>query len=749
MRKSIRRVGAMMLLCGLLCGCAAQKTVTSLPSPVGTAAEDRGTLDLSAEPTAPTAVIDTTQKEIGDTVYHLEYRALALPAPLLSVTAQTVLNDIVVMGGFSADGTALSWQSLDGESGALPLPDGAEYLYALCPEKTGGFWLLFGSLPSAYRDAYGSVVISRQEPEGKLALARYDADFCPTETIALQMAYTGNNERFTQICETEDGFLILSTACLAKIDKTGAETARREAAFDEGERFLSMQELGGTLFVLMQGRYDEGSVLRAFSRDTLTLLETDPPTEEATCLGRAADARLLLGNENRVWAYDPETAEEETLFAWGELGVTNTSEQAAQTEFGFVFFTPNAAEISLLRWVEGEAEEKTVLSLAIATDDPYFGSFTAMIEDFNRSQNRYLVAYTAYADSEALSDVSELASADLLRTQIIAGDAPDLYAFYTSGYGAPPLRAEDVGADLLPLVGDEVTENSLLPNLYSLLLKDGCLYELPLTVQVDTLLGPASIFSSHGVTLSDLQAARERMPQGMVPLDSWNTPENLFSLCLSYCIGAFTDKVGGTCSFETQSFYDFLAWCKDWGGDGSTPAETERTLVKISRTNNLGQLAGRSESAEQYWFGEPNYTYIGFPTDGEDGGSGYRVLTSLAVSPQCRDVGGAKAFLEYCFSYLQEETLPANFALLQNEMQAYIDGNRTDWRGEEQLIGRADAEQFYALLASVTVLEGLDAPLAEILSEEANAYFAGSTTAEQAAKNIQSRASMYLLEQYS
>ena len=77
-----------------------------------------------------------------------------------------------------------------------------------------------------------------------------------------------------------------------------------------------------------------------------------------------------------------------------------------------------------------------------------------------------------------------------------------------------------------------------------------------------------------------------------------------------------------------------------------------------------------------------------------------------------------------------------------------IAGNRTDWRGEVKQISEADAEQFYTLLDSISVLEGLDAPLIDILSEEADIYFAGGCTAEQAAEKIQSRASLYLQEQY-
>ena len=60
--------------------------------------------------------------------------------------------------------------------------------------------------------------------------------------------------------------------------------------------------------------------------------------------------------------------------------------------------------------------------------------------------------------------------------------------------------------------------------------------------------------------------------------------------------------------------------------------------------------------------------------------------------------------------------------------------------------GPLDAAQFYELLNGITVLAGLDGQLTEILQEEAAGYFAGSMTAEQAARNIQSRASLYLQE---
>ena len=740
--KRVRYIGLILLMLSILCACSKQEAVSSIHLPDADQAEESTIGKQGAA--APTVSAGTTWKEESDGVYHLEYETLPLPEAIGSATAQTVLADAILVGGQTSDGVALARLTPDGESEAIPLPDGTEYLYALCPDDAGGFWLLHGSLPAAYCDSLGNFIIMDDDPEGNLFITHYDADFSMQESIALQTAYTGNNERFKQLLKTDGGFCLLSASLLVKIDETGAETARQTAGIEDGWVFEAMQELDGTLFVLTQCIF--GGALPELCRfDAAALTPQDAIQDETaiTGLGRCGDGRLLLGSKDAVFAYTPESGEKAPLFSWQAFGVTNTAEQLWQTEAGFFFYSSNMEKLELLRWIPGEAPVRTSLTLAIVSDCGISYALTQMIQDFNLSQNQWRVDDTVYSDS-GFSDGQPL---DLLRTQIMAGQAPDLYAFYTDGHTASPLAADAVCADLLPLLGGEITRDCLVPGLYALLTQDGSLYQLPLTIVVDTLIAPSRLIPQPGVTLAELEQARASIADGWVPIDSWNTPENLFALCTPFCIGAYVDRENGTCSFETQGFYDYLTWCKTWGGDGSTPAEPEQTLVRLSWISTLRQLAGRSESAETVWFGEPGYTYAGFPTE-SGSGSAYRILSSLGISPQCRDPEGAKAFLLFCFSYLQEDALPANYALLRSEMDAYMEGKRTDWRGEITRISESDAKQFYDLLDTITLLEGLDEPLAEIMGEEAAAYFAGDCSAEQAAKNIQSRATLYLQEQY-
>ena len=734
MKQTYRRFCAVLLILCLLCGCAAEKEVTviSLPGEEKMAVEEQ-----NAPEATPTAVRGKT----GEEAYHLELQK-CVPENLSVITALTVLVDTIIAGGSSETGPSLvRFQVTGGETQTLDVPDGADYLYALCENPDGGFFLLSGSLPAGYWDERGNFTFLSGEPEGRLVLSRYDASFSLQETTTLEKRYTESGARFFQMTKTDEGLALLSASMLVLLSDSGAETARQAIDTNDGWAFAAMQERDGILFVLTRDLFGgEAPELRAFDAKTLTPLEAQTLPLGTAGLGLGEDGTFLLTNSDGLSSYDLASGTVQTIASWRELGAQADAEQIFRTDGGYVLFSPNEAALTLVLWKAGAGSAKQVLTLAVAADCPVWYEFTQLFENFNLSQQEYQIDYTIYSDSP-YGDAEPM---DVLRTKIMAGQSPDLFAFYSDGNQAPPLAPRAVCADLRELLPD-VTDDSLLPGLFDLLTQDGALYELPLTVRVDTLIMPSNLIDSPGVTLEDLEIAREKMPSGWVPVDSWNTPENLFGLTAAFCIGRFTDRENGTCNFETQEFINILDWCRNWGGDGSTPEAPEKTLMKLGWISSLSWLASREDIAKE-WFDGAGYTYAGYPVG--SGGSAYLVLTSLGVSTSCQNLAGAKAFLAYCFSGKQESGLPANRKALREELAQYKLGNRTNWYGEPETISEADEEKFMELLGSVTVLEGMDKSLEDILSEEANAYFAGAATAEQTARTIQSRASLYLQEQY-
>ncbi len=733
--RTYRRFGALLLLLALLCGCAAEKAVTtvSLPGETKAAAETQSTSALENSAAEP----NTEAK-----AFHLELQR-RVPEGISSIAACMASDDTIIAGGSAESGPSLvCFPKSGGKTRLLDVPDGTDYLYALCDDPDGGFFLLSGSLPAGYVDARGNFMFLTGDPEGNLALSRYDENYNLQQTTPLAKTYDETGARFFQMTKTDGGFALVSASMLVLLDDTGAETARQTIDTNDGWAFAAMQALDGTLFVLTREMFGgEAPELRAFAAKTLTALEAQALPPGTAGLGLDEDGGFLLTDSDALSSFDLASGKVQTIALWRELGAAAGAEQIFRTEDGYVLFSPNEASVAVLFWQAATGNEKQVLTLAVAADCPVQFAFAQMIENYNLSQAQYQIDYTVYSDSP----YGNGEPMDILRTQIMAGQSPDLFAFYTDGNQAPPHIARSVCADLRALLPD-VTEERLLPGLFDLLTQDGALYELPLTVRVDTLVCPSDLIEVPGVTLSDLEAAREKLPEGWVPVDSWSTPENLFALAAPFCIGRFVDRETGLCNFQTQEFCDLLDWCRRWGGDGSTPAAPEKTLVKRGWISSLSWLAGREEIAKE-WFDGAGYTYAGYPVG--SGGSAYLILTSLGVNTSCRDMDGAKAFLEFCFSCSQEEGLPAGSAALQEELAQYKAGNRTDWYGEVQKISGADEEKFLELLNNITVLEGMEPALEDILCEEANACFAGGCSAEQAAKNIQSRASLYLQEQHS
>ena len=734
MKQTYRRFCAVLLILCLLCGCAAEKEVTviSLPGEEKMAVEEQ-----NAPEATPTAVRGKT----GEEAYHLELQK-CVPENLSGITALTVLGDTIIAGGQTETGPSLvSFPIEGGETKTLDVPEGADYLYALCENPGGGFYLLSGTLPAGYLDERGNFTFLSGDPEGNLALARYDENFKRQETTPFEKQYTESSARFFQMIKTDGGFALVSASMLVWLDDSGAETARQELDPNDGWAFAAMQERDGILFVLTRDLFrGEAPELRAFDAKTLTPLEVQTLPLGTAGLGPGEDGTFLLTNSDGLSGYDLASGKVQTIASWRELGAQADAEQIFRTDGGYVLFSPNEAALTLVLWKAGAGSAKQVLTLAVAADCPVWYEFTQLFENFNLSQQEYQIDYTIYSDSP-YGDAEPM---DVLRTKIMAGQSPDLFAFYSDGNQAPPLAPRAVCADLRELLPD-VTDDSLLPGLFDVLTQDGALYVLPLTVRVDTLIMPSNLIDSPGVTLEDLETAREKIPGDWVPVDSWNTPGNLFGLTAAFCIGRFTDREKGTCNFETQEFINILDWCRNWGGDGSTPEAPEKTLMKLGWISSLSWLASREDIAKE-WFDGAGYTYAGYPVG--SGGSAYLVLTSLGVSTSCQNLAGAKAFLAYCFSGKQESGLPANMEVLREELAQYKAGNRTDWYGEVENISEADEAKFLELLSSVTVLEGMDQALENILSEEADAYFAGAATAQQAAKIIQSRASLYLQEQY-
>lgn len=214
---------------------------------------------------------------------------------------------------------------------------------------------------------------------------------------------------------------------------------------------------------------------------------------------------------------------------------------------------------------------------------------------------------------------------------------------------------------------------------------------------------------------------------------------------------AFVDRENATCSFDSQAFRDLLAWCGDMGDDvpeGSSiaPYEPSEVVLMLEPIQNVSfEVAGRRYvSRMERLTGEP-CVFVGFP----NGGDGFSYYAnggiSMAIPVQSQNKEGAWALIrERLSSERQMEKdaygeyscgLPATDAALRRRAEAEL--------SEE------DAAKLYALMESIQYAETFSSrPLRTIIREVGETYLAGDKTLDEAADLIQSRASLWVAEQY-
>ena len=380
--------------------------------------------------------------------------------------------------------------------------------------------------------------------------------------------------------------------------------------------------------------------------------------------------------------------------------------------------------------------QKKILTLAVTTQDAVVENLQDLVRSYNTSQDKVQVQYTIY------SNQSESYKNDLLRTKIMAGEAPDLIYFCsTGGYTAFPIEPRMACMDLSAII----STNDIVPGLLEAVKTGDHLYILPLTFAMDSFIASKEFFSSSQITLQELEQIRQETSDTWETVEAWNTPENLFGLVAPFLLGTCVDWNRLTCNFESQEVLDVLNWCKTWGRDGTGDARDEKVLLRYKQIARLDSLVGL-HSLAQNWF-DDDYLYVGIPGL-HYSASAFGITSALGVTTQCTQLELARDFLQYAFEYAgsYSVSLPASSSQLHKRMEYYLSGNATNRFGTRIRIEEDDANRFFEMLSSVSILKNANPNLMQILSDEAGRFFSGQCDAKSAAQIIQNRASLYFSE---
>ena len=113
----------------------------------------------------------------------------------------------------------------------------------------------------------------------------------------------------------------------------------------------------------------------------------------------------------------------------------------------------------------------------------------------------------------------------------------------------------------------------------------------------------------------------------------------------------------------------------------------------------------------------------------------------LSINTQSEQKAGAWAFLSYLLSDACQQSvnyLPVSDAALQEQFKQLL---------TEETVTQADINTFYTLVDHAQKLDYPTEPIEQIIEEEMAAYLDGAIDEKTTAERIQSRASLYLMEQ--
>lgn len=354
-----------------------------------------------------------------------------------------------------------------------------------------------------------------------------------------------------------------------------------------------------------------------------------------------------------------------------------------------------------------------------------------------------------------------------LKADISAGNEPDIYDLWSLS-SANSYIAKGLIADLKPWFekDQEISYEDMIPSAPAALEKDGHLYDLVPCFTVTTVFSSDErIGQARHLTVSEFLDLAEQVGAEQM-FGAGMTREGFLTRLISYTGTEYVDRVHGTCTFNSPDFIRLLRYV------AQLPEERDETMGDWERIffgrQNLyctggGNLIRWICYADSVFGGESRS--IGFPAT-QGNGVAMTPLIRLGMSAKSEVQDGVWAFFKYLLSDSFQFKV-SDIPMMQRALDRVIEKWYEEISSETAigLVGMVDGqhinttapirqpdehtkERALQIIASIDCVNEYDSYLFDIIWQEVSAYLGGGKSAEQAAELIQSRASIYLSEQY-
>lgn len=497
------------------------------------------------------------------------------------------------------------------------------------------------------------------------------------------------------------------------------------------------------------------------------------------------DNQFLINDSSRVYEYNPATQTKTLLFDWLDSDIDGYNVQRMGVlEDGRLLVVVQDWEnddnfVAVLTKTPGsQVEQKETIVLATLGGGR---ELQAAAVKFNRENDKYRLVIKKYMDYDTYTEENYNSAITRLNNDITSkNNCPDLIEI--NNLNEKQLVAKGVFADLGSFLdkGGALKREDILEGVLAAYTVDGVLVALPSSFNIETVIGRASdVGDRTGWTVQELIEFAQAHP-GAELFDMMEKSSIMYYI-MSFNQDAFVDWTKRECSFDSQEFKDILNFVNSFPDEVDWESRQASTPTRIQN----GQVL--LEQAYLYDFNEIQMYYeifggeiscVGYPT--VDGSAGTAISpegSMLAISSKSRKQDAAWEFLE---SYLTKDSAYYSwgFPIQKSKLDAmaeeavevrYItdgDGNPVlDENGEpiEEGTGggigyedgwsytyrRATQEEvdlIYSLIDIARPVSDNNSQVMQIITEEAEGFYKGQKSADEVAKIIQSRVSLYVSE---
>lgn len=671
-------------------------------SACGTQGTNDPALDLP-EVAAPSAELEPDQTA-AQGEYSLAVTQTELPGGLDTLASACPSDGGVYLAGAGSDGVPMLGLWADGAYEPLDLPEGITEIESI----------FYGDALSVLARAGDAIQILHYEDGGVLTTElNGDLSALGKDLYYAEFGGTAYVMDSNTIAEVKDGQLT-----------RGMEA---EAAY---LLFTAMQAVQDGLYIVQFSGLDLTTQLLKLNADTFALEPADVGGVGIYGLGTTADGDVLVSctSDGREFV---KTADEADLFDWSEPGIvspgyTNLYELG---DGSWLLFYRGQTSLELLE--EKLLPPKTTLTLL--TDYPRAELYT-IVNDFNRTSEGYRVEVQLLGDGGL--------TAELLRTQLIAGEGPDIFAFYDRSSLA------DLGAnsfeDLLIYLDadEEYGRDTLVPELLEAMCVQDKLDWLPYSFGISTFTAPSAYLSEPGFSFGEAKQAAAKTGLPLFP--GWMTRDILWGWLSDFAVGQYMDLEAGTCSFDNEDYISLLEECAAAASEfGSDSAGLYNSLLQFELLQNLIRVSTISSN-----YGG-DYAYVGAPNETTNG-SMFSPDLCFTISSASEHKDAAWQLVRSCLSEEHQSALSGGFPASAQALDALIDdavANGVHYYEYEYELDEADAAKLRGLISETQTAQDAYPAVLNIMAEDAAQFFAGQITAEQAAAYTQDRVSIWLAEQ--